>query len=49
MVMSIEVSERTVIDSFIRSRAIISWANEEMVLILRFIYELPFLTDDSVI
>jgi hypothetical protein len=47
--MSIEVSGRIVIESFIRSRAIISWANEERVLILRFMYEWPFLTNDSLI
>jgi len=44
-----EVSGRIVIDSFTRSRAIISWAKEERVLILRFMYEKPFFTNDSVI
>jgi len=38
-----------VIDSLTRSRATASWANEERVLILRFIYGIPFLTNDSVI
>jgi len=49
MIMSMEVSGRIVIDSFTRSRAIISLANEERELILRFMYEWPFLTNDSVI
>lgn len=49
MIIRVEVSERYFIDSLARSRSIISWAKEVSVLILRFIYGILFLTNDSVI
>ena len=49
MMMRTEVSEINVNDSFARSRSTNSWANDVRVLILRFIYGIPFLTIDSVI
>jgi hypothetical protein len=49
MIISVEVSDKYFIDALARSRSMISWAKEGRVLILRFIYGIPSLTNDSVI